>query len=205
MKVSVILAHPSTKSLNRTIADNVVQTLKDNGHDVRFHDLYQENFNPLLPYEEIPENAKLEPGLQQHCDEIASADGIVIIHPTWWGQPPAILKGWLDRVFRVGVAYKFEEGPAGVGTPVGLLKAENALVINTSNTPREIEEQMYGNSLETLWKMNVLTFCGVKNFHRRLYSPVLISTPEQRDGWVNDARETVNQVFPKETGMKMTA
>jgi len=76
------------------------------------------------------------PVLEQHCQEIAQAQGIVIVHPNWWGQPPAILKGWVDRVLRPEVAYRFREGDAGDGVPVGLLKAKAAVVFTTSNTPR---------------------------------------------------------------------
>ncbi|HEY3374208.1 MAG TPA: NAD(P)H-dependent oxidoreductase [Candidatus Aquicultor sp.] len=205
MKLSVILGHPSTKSLNRAIADTVVQTLTENGHDARFHDLYQENFDPALSLTEVSPNSELDPMLQQHCDELGSAEGLVIIHPVWWGQPPAILKGWIDRVFRVGIAYRFDEGPAGVGMPVGLLKTQSALLINTSNTPPDLEEQIYGNSLAELWHRNVLGFCGIKNFYRRLYSPVLISTPEQRENWLNDAQQTVDQLYPKMRTMRATA
>ena len=66
--------------------------------------------------------ARLPPPIRQHCDEIAEADGIVVVHPNWWGQPPAMLKGWIDRVLRVGVAYRdlglvFCAGRAGLGWP----------------------------------------------------------------------------------------
>ena len=82
------------------------------------------------------------------------AQGIVIVHPNWWGQPPAILKGWVDRVLRPEVAYRFLEGDAGEGVPVGLLKAKAAIVFNTSNTPRRAElaslRRPAGNPLEKL-------------------------------------------------------
>jgi len=49
--------------------------------------------------------------------KIAIADGIVFVHPDWWGMPPAILKGWIDRVLRSGVTYQFLEGDDGEGIP----------------------------------------------------------------------------------------
>jgi len=67
---------------------------------VIYHDLYVEKFDPLLNEEEIPRAAELPPVIAQHCAEIAAADGYIIVHPNWWAMPPAILKGWLDRVFR---------------------------------------------------------------------------------------------------------
>ena len=139
MKISVLLAHPDEGSFNHAIAAVTVQTLRRNGHDVRFHDLCKEKFDPLLPADEIPKDALLPREIERHCTEIAEADGIVIIHPNWWGQPPAILKGWVDRVIRPGVAYEFLENDAGEGVPRGLLKADRAIVFNTSNTETQRE------------------------------------------------------------------
>ena len=116
------------------------ETLRRGGHEVFFHDLCAERFDPLLPAREFPKGAVLSPELERHCREIAEADGIIIVHPNWWGQPPAILKGWIDRVIRPGVAYEFLEGDQGEGVPVGLLKAKAALVFNTSNTEPEREK-----------------------------------------------------------------
>ena len=124
MKISVILAHPDKKSFNHAIAAAAIETLKKNGHEVFFHDLYAEEFDPLLTSEEIPRDAALPVEVEKHCNEISAADGVVIVHPNWWGQPPAILKGWVDRVIRPGVAYEFLEDDQGEGVPCGLLKVQ---------------------------------------------------------------------------------
>ena len=100
MKVSVILAHPDVNSFNHAIAGAVVEILHRNGHEVAFHDLYRERFTPVLPAREIPRDAVLPRMISRHCTEISGADGIIVVHPNWWGQPPAILKGWIDRVLR---------------------------------------------------------------------------------------------------------
>ena len=130
MNVSLILAHPNQGSFNHAIAIAAINALDGNGHSVRFHDLYRERFDPVLPYGEIPKGADIDSNLMKHCGEIVSADGIIIVHPNWWGMPPAILKGWVDRVIRPGVAYEFLEGDSGEGVPRGLLKARKALVFN---------------------------------------------------------------------------
>ena len=93
MKILIILGHPDTKSLNHAIAHAVRDDLLNIGYEVLFHDLYAEGFPPLLPAEEIPESGKVKHIVGTHCHELSSADGIVIVHPNWWGQPPAILKG----------------------------------------------------------------------------------------------------------------
>jgi len=110
MNISIILAHPNQGSFNHAIANTAADALRGNGHRVILHDLNQENFPPLLTAPELQGDAKLEPAVSQHCAEIAAADGIIVVHPNWWGMPPAILKGWIDRVLRPGVAYRFLEG-----------------------------------------------------------------------------------------------
>ncbi len=185
MKVSVILAHPYKGSFNHAIAETANIALNALGHTVFFHDLYAERFDPILDYDEIPRDARLDPVVTRHCEEIAEADGIVIIHPNWWGQPPAILKGWVDRVIRPGVAYRFLDDDSGEGIPAGLLKAEVALVFNTSNTPPERERAVFGDPLENLWKKCIFSFCGIPRFHRRMFSVVVTSTEDERRKWLS--------------------
>jgi putative NADPH-quinone reductase len=195
MKISLILAHPKAGSFNHAIAEAARSTLVSNGNDVSFHDLYQERFDPILPYNEIPKGAAIDPVIQKHCDEIASADGIIIVHPNWWGMPPAILKGWIDRVIRPGVAYEFLEGDSGEGVPQGLLKTRKAAVFNTSNTFPERERRVFGDPLEILWKNCIFGLCGVKEFCRTTYSVIITSTSTQRKAWLEDVRETVTTIF----------
>lgn len=196
MKVLVIVAHPHAKSFNRAIAETAARTLQGNRHEVIFHDLYEEEFGPVLPKEEIPQGVLLTAHVETHCAEAASAEGFVIVHPNWWGQPPAIMKGWVDRVFRPGVAYEFQEGDAGEGVPRGLLKAGTAIVFNTSNTPEEREIGVFGDPLETLWKNCIFGLCGVKNFHRRMFGAIVTSTRKQRTTWLKEVEEAVDRYFP---------
>ncbi|MCD7977593.1 MAG: NAD(P)H-dependent oxidoreductase [Tannerellaceae bacterium] len=116
MKISVIVGHPYEKSFNSAIAQKVKETLKQNGHIVLYHDLCQENFNPVIPGKELISDSSDDELVLLHQQEIKEADGIIIIHPNWWGQPPAILKGWVDRVLRENVAYTFPAGDSGGGS-----------------------------------------------------------------------------------------
>ncbi len=187
MKILIVLGHPDSTSLNHAIAHAIRDDLLNDGHDVIFHDLYKEGFSPLLAAEEIPESGNIDPLVEAHCDELISADCIVIVHPNWWGQPPAILKGWVDRVFRPGIAYRFEAGDGGEGIPIGLLSA-SAVIINTSNTPADREQTAFGDPLETIWRRCIFDLCGVKNFYRRMFSVVVTSTMEQRLRWIEEAK-----------------
>ena len=195
MNVSLILAHPDPGSFNHAIAAAARQRLARNGHAVWFHDLYAEGFDPVLPGCEIPKGAPIPAAIATPCSEIAAADGIVIVHPNWWGQPPAILKGWIDRVIRPGVAYEFLEGDGGEGIPVGLLRAKVALVFNTSNTPRERELNAFGDPLEALWGKCIFGLCGVSTFHRRMFGVIVTSTPAQRAAWLQKVEEAINRFY----------
>ena len=196
--ILVILAHPAPGSFNHAISRVVCETLIEKGHPVIFHDLYGEHFDPLLLAEEIPEKATVPESIRRYCEELRTAGGIVIIHPNWWGQPPAILKGWVDRVFRPGVAYRFEEGDSGEGVPMGLLNAKAALVLNTSNTPESRERDAFGDPLDALWKRCIFELCGVTNVHRRMFTVVVTSTPDERRKWLEEVRELVGRIFLKE-------
>jgi NAD(P)H dehydrogenase (quinone) len=167
MKISVILAHPRKGSFNHAIAETAVSGLRD---------------------------ADLPPLVAVHCRETAAADGLVIVHPNWWGMPPAILKGWIDRVLRPGVAYRFLD--SGEGVPIGLLKAQSVIIFNTSNTPALREHAVFLDPLERIWRDCIVSFCGVPGFYRRMFGVVVTSTEEQRREWLGEVRKRVLEVFP---------
>ncbi len=194
--VSVILAHPDPRSFNHAVAHAAADELKRLGNRVFFHDLYEEGFDPVIPAAEIPEEAGVPPEVERHCRELSGADGIIVVHPNWWGQPPAILKGWVDRVIRPGMAYRFEEGDQGEGVPTGLLKAKVACVFNTSNTTPDREAKVFGDPLETIWKNCIFDLCGVDTFYRETFGVVVTSTMEQRQAWLERVREKIRRFFP---------
>lgn len=196
MRISIILAHPDKGSFNHAIAKTAAGELRRAGHDVSFHDLYEEGFDPVLPAGEIPAETALSHPIAAHCREIAAAEGIVIVHPNWWGQPPAILKGWIDRVIRPGVAYSFLAGDSGEGVPVGLLRAKTAIVFNTSNTPAEREQTVFGDPLELIWGKCVFGLCGVKDVRREVFGVVVTSTEAKRHEWLDRVGGLMARCFP---------
>jgi NAD(P)H dehydrogenase (quinone) len=195
MIISVILAHPDLHSFNHAIAEVANNRLSELGHNVFYHDLYLEKFNPILESTEIPKNGNVPESIGKYCEELSESDGIVIIHPNWWGQPPAILKGWIDRVLRPGVAYEFIEGDKGEGIPIGLLNCKAAIIFNTSNTVTEREIEVFGDPLERIWKDCIFDLCGVKNFYRKMYNIIVTSTPEERKQWLKEVEEIIDKYF----------
>ncbi len=197
MRILIILAHPDNQSFNYAIANECKQKLTENGHNIIFHDLHEEHFDPLITSTEIPKNAKINDLVKRHCDDLVQSDGIIIVHPNWWGQPPAILKGWIDRIIRPGIAYEFHDSDNGEGIPIGLLKAKTGLVFNTSNTNADRENTFFGDPLETIWKNCIFDFCGVKQFERKIFRIIVTSDLDQRQQWLKETRELIDKYFPE--------
>jgi NAD(P)H dehydrogenase (quinone) len=185
-----IVANPSTESFSHAMAKAATEILRAREYELEYHDLYLERFNPVELAGEGRQESTDEL-LETHCRHLANADLILIFHPNWWGQPPAIMKGWIDRVCRLGVAYAYPPGVGAQGGPVGLLRAKSALVFNTSNTPWDRELAVFGNPLERLWKDCVFGLCAAVSFERRVFGPMATSTPPQRDAWLAEVRSVV--------------
>lgn len=196
MRISLILCHPYPRSLNHALAERVADEVRALGHELVFHDLYAERFDPVITGRElVADDVTIDTLVEQHCAEIRAADGIAIVHPNWWGMPPAVMKGWIDRVLRPGVAYEFADDDDGSGVPTGLLQARTAIVLNTSNTPEARETAVFGDPLETLWKNCVFGFCGVRDVRRRMFRVVASSTAAERAGWLEEAAALVRETW----------
>lgn len=199
MKISIILGHPRPGSFNHALAEAAAAAAREQDHDVRFHDLQAEGFDPVLPAGEEPKGAALPALIAQHCREIAEAGGIVVVHPNWWGMPPAIVAGWVDRVLRPEIAYRFLDGDSGEGIPQGLLRATAAVVLNTSNTHPAREAQVFGDPLERMWRDCIFGLCGVRRVERRTFTPVVTSSREVRQAWLDETRALVAKTWPRQS------
>lgn len=195
MTVIVIVAHPKPGSFNHAIADAVCSTLRKGGKEVILHDLHAEGFDPVYSEAELARDAKLPEAIEKAADEVMTAEGIVVIHPNYWSAPPAILKGWLDRVLRPGKTYRFLTDENGKGYVKSLVAAQAAMVVTTANTPDAVDQAVYGNPLENFWKTCVFGFFGITRFKRCSFSSVIMSTPEQRTAWLEEAEKTARELF----------
>lgn len=197
MNVLVILAHPYNKSINYAIYQKVLSSLENNKHNVISHDLYAEEFDPVLKgYEAASNGPPQDPIIKSHGKDLVWADGIIIIHPTWWGQMPAILKGWIDRVIKNGIAFTFKEDEAGKLKRIKLVKLKKAVVFNTANSSIEKEKEILGNALELMWKKSVFSFLAVRDFHRKVFRVVSDSTFKERTVWLDETQEIIDKLFP---------
>ena len=182
MKILLILGHPNPDSFNHAIALKTISVLEKLGHEMIVHDLYHEQFNPVLPKgeENMPEE-NLPEYLQGHIRDFRETTGAVFIHPNWWGGPPAILRGWVDRIIRSKSCYDFTKD--GVVSYVG---GKTVQIFSTSNTPRDVELNVYGDPIENFWKTIVFGLLGTQSFEHRNFEPVVLSTMEERQHWLDE-------------------
>lgn len=157
MNILVIYSYPNHNSLNAEIFRTVKNNLSKK-HTVKTLDLYAENFNPVLYFDDEHRRKDLDkdPEMEKYRNLISGADHLIFIFPIWWGGMPAILKGFIDRVFARGFAYSYQGK-----TPVAHLKGKSAWIITTHDTPKFISKlfvQDYGRIL----KNQVLGMCGIK-------------------------------------------
>lgn len=199
MTASIILAHPYEKSFNHAIFAKVSEKLGQLNVSVHAHDLYKENFDPVLTREELGSDISRDRLVNLYVKELLASNLLVFIHPNWWGQPPAILKGYIDRVIRPPDCYDFPAGDSGGGLPIGKLKGKTAVVFNTSNTAEERENGHFGDPLENIWKKCIFDFCGITTSYRKMFRIVADSDADQRAEWLKEAEKLIEKAV-KETG-----
>ncbi|KDN19619.1 NAD(P)H-dependent oxidoreductase [Amycolatopsis rifamycinica] len=199
--VVVLLAHPRAGSFNHALAARVVAGLDRAGVPVRFHDLYAEGFDPVLTETEAYTSGtraeaflavEPDPLVRRHREELRTAGGLVAIHPNWWGKPPAILGGWLDRILVPGVAYRLDD--AG-GAPEPLLSLRRLLVVNTSDTPEERERTLFGDPLDAIWRRCLAPYLGEPEVRRLVLRVVADAGAAQRAAWLDDVEAEALRLF----------
>ena len=184
-KVLVILGHPDADSFCAGLFQAYIDGAKEGGAEVREVSLRDLSFDPVLwkGYAEVQE---LEPDLVRVQRDIAWADHLVWIYPTWWGTMPTLMKGFLDRALLPGFGFKFREN-----SPLWdkLLSGRTAEILVTMDTPTWFYRWVYRRPGYHQMKRTILGFCGIrlKRFHA--FSPVKGSSREKRDAWLRKARE----------------
>lgn len=177
-----VLAHPRADSFCAALFEAVVASAESAGAEVVRHDLYRDAFDPVLSAQESlalggSAGDGSDPLVARYQADLLAADRLVVVHPNWWGKPPAILAGWLDRVLAPDVAYKLDGGPAGVPTAQLDLAA---LVVTTGDTDHAREASEFGDPLAAIWERCVLPYVGVRQWARVHVSPVNAMTSAER-------------------------
>jgi putative NADPH-quinone reductase len=187
MKALLVCAHPRSDSFNAGIVAAITERLDHLGVETIIHDLYKDDFPPVLSAEEslVARGDGARPAVDmaiRRCQQdLVTTDLLVVVHPDWWGMPPANLVGWIDRVLAPNVAYKLEAGAAS--EPEALLDF-HALVITTGDTEPARERSVFGDPLETIWCRCILPYVGATRFERLHLTPVHGVDDETRAMWI---------------------
>ena len=192
--VLAVVAHPRRDSFTWALADLLVARARERGAEVVVHDLYADGFDPLLTAEESRAVQQGRPGpagdalTARYREDLAEADVLLVLHPNWWGKPPAAMSGWLDRVLAPGVAYKLAGGAAG--EPSALLRLD-ALVVTLGDTPPDREASEFGDPLQLIWTRCVLPYVGAGHLERHHLSPVGAMTDAERTARAEECWEAL--------------
>ncbi|MFC2471994.1 NAD(P)H-dependent oxidoreductase [Lachnoanaerobaculum gingivalis] len=174
MNILIIYTHPNCKSFNNAILKQVESSISST-HKIKTIDLYKENFDPVLKFDEENKRRDLakSPETSKYRDMIKEADKLIFIFPIWWSGMPAILKGFIDRVFLSGFAYSYKK----IGLE-GHLKGKSAWIITTMNVPAFALPfcNDYGNVL----KNQILKLCGITPVKLTTLAQVESSSQEKR-------------------------
>ncbi len=166
-RVVLVLASARPASLGRHLTDLVLDTLVTAGAEVEVQDLLQDGFDPVLRLDPDQEHAlcpdpQQDPLAARYAQAVSTSDAIVIIHPVWWFAPPAILKGWVDRILVHGVAIEQAEG----GPPRGLLGGKQCLVLQTFNASAHIDRIVFRALSFAFWKRVIGLATDLKRVRR---------------------------------------
>jgi NAD(P)H dehydrogenase (quinone) len=159
MKHLVVVAHPAAESFTMALTRAYTAELEKLGHSQRTYDLYRMGFNPILSSQELTGDSGHRPAsseVSQAQDDIRAADVLTAIYPLWWLSMPAIMKGYIDRVFSRGFAYESHGGIVR-----GLLCGKSAVLITVSGAPQPLLVQSSNwNAVQVLQDTHVFRSTG---------------------------------------------
>lgn len=157
-KILIINGHPNKESLNFGFAEAYKKGALGSNAEVQEIIISNLKFNPSLEFG-YQKRTELEPDLLNAWKKIKWADHLVWIHPVWWGGLPAIMKGFIDRLFLPGFAFQYRENSIFWDK---LLKGKTAHIITTLDQPSWYYWLAYGRPSVNQLKKSTLEFCGIK-------------------------------------------
>jgi putative NADPH-quinone reductase len=179
-RILVILGHPSDNSFCRALADSYVKGAEASGNEVQLISLGKLSFDPVL-HDGYAKIQPLEPDLVSAQSAISWAQHLVFVYPTWWGALPALLKGFIDRIFLPGFAFKYREGSVFWDR---LLVGRTAHLLVTMDSPPWYYRWIVRMPGHNQMKRAILEFSGIKPVTISNFGPVKSSTLQQREKWL---------------------
>lgn len=190
MKTLIIYAHPNPASFTAALRDSIVDAHRELGNEVRVRDLYAMRFDPVFSG---PELGAVFGGqgsfgdAREEQEHLLWADHIVLVYPIWWLDRPAILKGYIDRVFVNGVAFLYEESG-----PKPLLQGRTAAVYQVAGTPEEVYQATgLSDAIERTIRKGLFEFCGINEVQMHQHFAIAMGPDERRHAILHDTRRAI--------------
>jgi putative NADPH-quinone reductase len=183
-KILIINGHPNQNSYNYALADSYESGALASNASVSKINIGQLQFNPNLElgYEK---RMPLENDLQEALEKIKAAQHLVWVFPMWWYGYPAIMKGFIDRIFLPNIAFKYTDKPF----PERLFKGKTARIILTADSPQWYNKWIIGNPTINQLKRGTLEFCGIKPVKVTYIAPIKDSTDIFRQKWLQKVKQ----------------
>lgn len=200
MKASLILCHPFERSLCHALAAAIADGMRSTAPapgSLTTHDLYAEAPDPLLTGAEIARRFTLDEQIQRYSEEVVASDLLLVVHPDWWSAAPALLKGWLERVFRPGIAYDWQGEEFEEKHHVPLLSGRSLAVFVTTDRPAD----RIPAAIEGFWT-DVAGYSGMELARYSAYPDVRNSGHRQRRAWLAEAKEWASRIAGAEGGVQ---
>ena len=182
-KILIINGHPDKESFCSALSEHYKIGADSSGADCKLINLTELNFSPVLKYG-YRKRTELEPDLLEAQKFISAAEHLVFIYPTWWGTQPALLKGFIDRVFLPKFAFKYRDNSLLWDK---LLKGKTARLIVTMDTPKWYYNIIYNRPGHNAMKKGLLEFCGIKPVKITTFSPIKKANESKLAKWLKKA------------------
>ncbi len=190
LMATIIVSHPNEESLVSGCCRAIASHLRDSGVIVEEIDLYRDGFDPVLSQEEVRRKTSFDERVLAYQQAVKRTNLLVVGHPDWWGGVPAILKGFVDRVFRPGVAFVYDGPEFGRRSLRPLLGGTKALIAATTDRPVPEGEDI----LSRFWQEGVFSYCGIDLVSVRVLYSTRDTRLRQRRAWIDatiDAAESL--------------
>ena len=184
MKHLIIYCHPNENSLNNHLLTTVLDAM--DGQQVQVRDLYRLGFNPVLTLEDMAGQRKgvVSDDVKIEQSFVRAADLITFIYPIWWTGLPAMMKGYIDRVFSYGFAYRYDQG-----VQKGLLEGKKVVIINTQGkSHQEYAASGMDHALSLTSDLGIYRYCGLEIANHLFLERADRATADTIMGWKLEVR-----------------
>lgn len=196
MLIQVVHCHPLTESYDHALYQVILETLRANGHEVIATDLYREDFQPAMTVSERKSYMGNEYDLsavRTYAGILKRVDGLILCFPHWWFSMPAMLKGWVDRVWGPGIAFTYRAGDRKLVPSLDNIKLLG--VVTSYGSPWWVVHFLAGNAGHKVLMRGMKPLCAenVRSFYLAIYN-MDHSNERARHRFLDRVRRTISRI-----------